>query len=128
MLRDSGGPCNVRSGADLQHVLVEKPISIDLETSRNVVQVAEAHPEIKVMVGFSRRCESADHLAPNRVYASDCIWAHICICLLIVDESYRETKRLIDEGALGAVHMIRSATNDQYDPSGKPICSLAYVA
>jgi myo-inositol 2-dehydrogenase/D-chiro-inositol 1-dehydrogenase len=37
--------------------LVEKPISIDLETSRNVVRVAEAHPEIKVMVGFSRRCK-----------------------------------------------------------------------
>ena len=41
----------------LQHVLVEKPISIDLETSRQVVRAAEQRPDLKVMVGFSRRCE-----------------------------------------------------------------------
>lgn len=43
----------------MQHVLLEKPISIDLETSREVVQMAEKHPELKVMVGFSRRCRSS---------------------------------------------------------------------
>lgn len=46
----------VRDKADGQHVLCEKPISIDLETSRSVVNFAESHPELKVMVGFSRRC------------------------------------------------------------------------
>ncbi|WVF66965.1 hypothetical protein IAT40_001708 [Kwoniella sp. CBS 6097] len=73
-----------------KHVLVEKPISIDLKTSRQVVQEVEQHPDIKVMVGFSRR----------------------------FDESYREVKRMIDTGRLGKPHLVKSATNDQYDPSG----------
>jgi predicted dehydrogenase len=42
--------------SDKQHVLLEKPISIDLETARDVVKYAESKPELKVMVGFSRRC------------------------------------------------------------------------
>ena len=41
-----------------QHVLLEKPISIDVEDSRPVVEAAEKHPELKVMIGFVRRCES----------------------------------------------------------------------
>ncbi|WWD01549.1 hypothetical protein V866_008494 [Kwoniella sp. B9012] len=72
------------------HVLLEKPISIDVETSRQVVREAERFPELKVMVGFSRR----------------------------FDESYREVKRMIDEGTFGKTHLVKSATNDQYDPSG----------
>lgn len=43
--------------AELQHVLLEKPISLDLETSKEVVEAAKRHPELKVMVGLSRRCE-----------------------------------------------------------------------
>ncbi|WVW83255.1 hypothetical protein I302_105274 [Kwoniella bestiolae CBS 10118] len=73
-----------------KHVLLEKPISIDVETSRQVVHEAEKFPELKVMVGFSRR----------------------------FDESYREVKRMIEEGILGQTHLVKSATNDQYDPSG----------
>ncbi|WWC87436.1 uncharacterized protein L201_002325 [Kwoniella dendrophila CBS 6074] len=73
-----------------KHVLVEKPISIDLETSRKVVEETEKYPHLKVMVGFSRR----------------------------FDESYREVKKLIDQGKLGKPHLIKSATNDQHDPSG----------
>ncbi|WRT65304.1 uncharacterized protein IL334_002247 [Kwoniella shivajii] len=73
-----------------KHVLLEKPISIDLETSRAVVREAEKHPELKVMIGFSRR----------------------------FDESYREVKKMIDTGRLGQPHLVKSATNDQHDPSG----------
>jgi hypothetical protein len=35
-----------------------------------------------------------------------------------VDESYKEVKRQIDKGLLGSPYLIKSATNDQYDPSG----------
>ncbi|WWC60052.1 uncharacterized protein I303_102615 [Kwoniella dejecticola CBS 10117] len=73
-----------------KHVLLEKPISIDLETSRQVVEETKKCPDLKVMVGFSRR----------------------------FDESYREVKNMIDAGKLGKPHLIKSATNDQHDPSG----------
>jgi myo-inositol 2-dehydrogenase/D-chiro-inositol 1-dehydrogenase len=36
-----------------------------------------------------------------------------------VDESYKEVKRQIDAGLLGTPYLIKSATNDMYDPSGK---------
>ncbi|ORY26985.1 hypothetical protein BCR39DRAFT_497705 [Naematelia encephala] len=72
------------------HVLLEKPISIDVETSKEVVKVAEAHPELKTMVAFVRR----------------------------FDESTRELKRMIDDGEMGEVHLLKSASNDPYDPSG----------
>lgn len=39
------------------HVLLEKPITIDYESSVPVVEAAEAHPELKVMIGFVRRCK-----------------------------------------------------------------------
>jgi myo-inositol 2-dehydrogenase/D-chiro-inositol 1-dehydrogenase len=39
-------------------------------------------------------------------------------CFLLVDESYKEAKARIDSGQLGKVYMIKSVTNDQYDPSG----------
>ncbi|KAK6907001.1 hypothetical protein I203_100990 [Kwoniella mangroviensis CBS 8507] len=73
-----------------KHVLLEKPISIDLETSRTVVEETKKFPDLKVMVGFSRR----------------------------FDESYRSVKEMIDQGKLGEPHLIKSATNDQHDPSG----------
>ncbi|ODN76345.1 myo-inositol 2-dehydrogenase [Cryptococcus wingfieldii CBS 7118] len=73
-----------------KHVLVEKPISIDLQTSRDVVEETKKFPDLKVMVGFSRR----------------------------FDESYREAYKMINTGKLGKPHLIKSATNDQYDPSG----------
>ncbi|WWC69050.1 uncharacterized protein I206_102986 [Kwoniella pini CBS 10737] len=73
-----------------KHVLLEKPISIDLETSRQVVEETKKYPGLKVMVGFSRR----------------------------FDESYREVKKMINAGTLGTPHLIKSATNDQHDSSG----------
>lgn len=36
-----------------------------------------------------------------------------------VDESYREAKRMIDTGLVGQPFLIKSSTNDQYDPSGE---------
>ncbi|WVQ73561.1 hypothetical protein IAR50_003139 [Cryptococcus sp. DSM 104548] len=73
-----------------KHVLVEKPISTDLETSRQVVEEIKKFPHLKVMVGFVRR----------------------------FDDSYREARRMIQEGQLGKPHLVKAATNDQYDPSG----------
>ncbi|WWC61259.1 uncharacterized protein I303_103840 [Kwoniella dejecticola CBS 10117] len=73
-----------------KHVLCEKPISISIEESIPVVKAAAEHPEVKVMIGFSRR----------------------------YDASYRETKGRIEAGQLGTPYLIKSATNDQYDPSG----------
>ncbi|KAL7418287.1 hypothetical protein Q5752_006743 [Cryptotrichosporon argae] len=73
-----------------KHVLLEKPISIDVDKAKPVIDEATAHPELKVMIGFSRR----------------------------FDASYREAKQRIVNGQLGKVYMIKSCTNDQYDPSG----------
>ncbi|OCF40567.1 myo-inositol 2-dehydrogenase [Kwoniella heveanensis CBS 569] len=102
-LRDSGAdavliasetgqhaPLTIASVKAGKHVLLEKPISIDLDTSRQVVNEVSQYPDLKVMVGFSRR----------------------------FDESNREIKRMIDAGRLGQPHLVKSATNDQYDPSG----------
>jgi predicted dehydrogenase len=40
-----------------QHVLLEKPISVDVKKAIPVVEAAAAHPHLKTMIGFSRRCE-----------------------------------------------------------------------
>ncbi|GFZ43076.1 hypothetical protein JCM24511_00794 [Saitozyma sp. JCM 24511] len=73
-----------------KHVLVEKPVSVDQETAKEFASRAKQYPGLKVMVGFSRR----------------------------FDESYREAKRMIDTGLVGQPFLIKSSTNDQYDPSG----------
>ncbi|ODO04945.1 hypothetical protein I350_05556 [Cryptococcus amylolentus CBS 6273] len=41
------------------HVLLEKPISIDVEDTRPVVDAASKKPEVKVMIGFVRRYDQA---------------------------------------------------------------------
>ncbi|KIR26189.1 transposase subfamily [Cryptococcus deuterogattii 99/473] len=73
-----------------KHVLLEKPISVDVDLSRPVVEAAAKRPELKIMIGFSRR----------------------------FDISYEEAKRRIDDGSLGKPYLVKSCTNDQYDPSG----------
>jgi myo-inositol 2-dehydrogenase/D-chiro-inositol 1-dehydrogenase len=45
-----------------KHVLLEKPISIDVEDSRPVLAVADSRPDLKVMIGFVRRCEWSDNI------------------------------------------------------------------
>lgn len=73
-----------------KHVLLEKPISVDVKDSLPVIKAVEEHPHLKLMIGLSRR----------------------------FDQSYREVKKMIDAGQLGKPYLIRSCTNDQYDPSG----------
>ncbi|RWA03988.1 hypothetical protein EKO27_g11116 [Xylaria grammica] len=41
------------------HVLCEKPISLSIDTCREVIQAAKAKPHLKVMCGFSRRFDSS---------------------------------------------------------------------
>lgn len=72
------------------HVLCEKPISIDLEKTRPVLEAAAKVPKQKVLVGFSRR----------------------------YDKSYRDAKAALQDGGLGKPYLIKSATNDLYDASG----------
>ncbi|KAE8540868.1 hypothetical protein D1P53_002220 [Cryptococcus gattii VGV] len=72
------------------HVLLEKPISVDVETSRRVVETAKKYPKLKTMVAFVRR----------------------------FDDSNRELKALIDSGKMGKLHTLRSGSNDPYDESG----------
>ncbi|OCF61446.1 hypothetical protein L486_01094 [Kwoniella mangroviensis CBS 10435] len=73
-----------------KHVLVEKPISVDQHTAEQFELQAREFPYLKVMVGFSRR----------------------------FDQSYQEAKQLIDSGVVGKPFLVKSSTNDQYDPSG----------
>jgi len=40
----------------MQHVLLEKPISIDVKLAEPVLDAAQARPDLKIMVGLSRRC------------------------------------------------------------------------
>lgn len=44
------------------HVLLEKPISVDVEESKPVVAAAEARKDVKVMIGFVRRCKLSPEL------------------------------------------------------------------
>ncbi|WRT66044.1 uncharacterized protein IL334_002996 [Kwoniella shivajii] len=73
-----------------KHVLVEKPISVDQETAEEFAEQVSQFPNLKVMVGFSRR----------------------------FDQSYQDAKKLISSGAVGKPFLVKSSTNDQYDPSG----------
>ncbi|OWT39483.1 myo-inositol 2-dehydrogenase [Cryptococcus neoformans Bt1] len=73
-----------------KHVLLEKPISIDVEAARPVLEAVKQHPEVKVMVGFVRR----------------------------FDESYQYAHRQITHGNVGKVYLVKSASNDTFDPTG----------
>lgn len=37
--------------------MVEKPIAVDVETTRKVVEAAKTKPHLKFLVPFCRRCE-----------------------------------------------------------------------
>ncbi|KAF9737851.1 NAD binding rossmann fold-containing protein [Paraphaeosphaeria minitans] len=73
-----------------KHVLCEKPLSTKLEISEQVLRVANAHPNQKVMCGFSRR----------------------------FDASYLAAYRNATSGSIGRPTILRSQTCDKYDPSG----------
>ncbi|WOO78233.1 scyllo-inositol 2-dehydrogenase (NAD(+)) [Vanrija pseudolonga] len=72
------------------HVMVEKPIAVDIETTRVVLEKAKTKPHLKFLVPFCRR----------------------------FDESYRSLKTLVDSGDLGDIHAVQTDCLDKQDPSG----------
>ncbi|KAF2689704.1 NAD(P)-binding protein [Lentithecium fluviatile CBS 122367] len=73
-----------------KHVLCEKPLSTDLAVCQKVLSTARAHPNQKVMCGFSRR----------------------------FDSSYLSAYTATLAGSIGRPTILRSQTCDKYDPSG----------
>ncbi|CAG9973779.1 unnamed protein product [Clonostachys byssicola] len=71
------------------HVICEKPISVDLIATKEVVEKAAANPHLKFLVPFTRR----------------------------YDKSYRTAKALVDKGDLGEIHAIETTCHDQQDPN-----------
>lgn len=49
----------MRWSADRQHVMCEKPIAVDIATTKEVVAKAKANPHLKFLVPFCRRCKLA---------------------------------------------------------------------
>ncbi|KAF2480996.1 hypothetical protein BDY17DRAFT_311797 [Neohortaea acidophila] len=72
------------------HVMCEKPISIDIVTTAEVVNKAASKPHLKFLLPFSRR----------------------------YDESHREAKLLVDNGSLGQIHAVETTCYDKQDDSG----------
>ncbi|KAN0060072.1 hypothetical protein ACQY0O_008045 [Thecaphora frezii] len=72
------------------HVLLEKPVSIDLEGHKQVVDAAKKRPDVRILVALSRR----------------------------FDPTYRNAKARVKEGSMGHVHLVRSATVDRFDEEG----------
>ncbi|RAH83151.1 NAD binding Rossmann fold oxidoreductase [Aspergillus japonicus CBS 114.51] len=78
-------------GLDLGlHVMCEKPISVDVITTEEVLAKAASKPHLRFLVPFCRR----------------------------YDESYRQVKQMVQDGALGDVHAVESSCLDQQDPTG----------
>ncbi|KAL1844783.1 hypothetical protein VTK73DRAFT_1800 [Phialemonium thermophilum] len=71
------------------HVVCEKPISVDVATTAEVIEKAASKPHLKFLVPFTRR----------------------------YDKSYRTAKAMIDEGELGTIHAIETTCLDQQDPN-----------
>lgn len=72
-----------------KHILCEKPVSIDLESTLPVLEAQKAHPEIKCMVAFVRRFDASNKAAHEQMASIG-----------------------------GKPYMIKSATMDRHDPSG----------
>ncbi|KAI8276300.1 putative oxidoreductase YrbE [Colletotrichum sp. SAR11_57] len=69
------------------HVMCEKPISVDIITTKDVVAKSAANPHLKFLLPFSRR----------------------------YDESYRVTKQMADNGQLGEIHAVEASCLDPQD-------------
>ncbi|KAK5688072.1 hypothetical protein LTS10_000050 [Elasticomyces elasticus] len=69
------------------HVMCEKPISVDITTTEEVVIKAASKPHLKFLLPFSRR----------------------------YDASYQTTKRLVDNGELGTIHAVEASCLDPQD-------------
>ncbi|EIM23776.1 NAD(P)-binding protein [Wallemia mellicola CBS 633.66] len=70
-----------------KHLLLEKPIAVNLDDAAPVVAEAKRNPHLKILVGMSRR----------------------------FDDSYREAFNRIQSGELGDVFHYYGVTNDQYN-------------
>ncbi|TIB28131.1 hypothetical protein E3P86_03923, partial [Wallemia ichthyophaga] len=70
-----------------KHLLLEKPIAVNLDDALPVVEEAKKNPHLKILVGMSRR----------------------------FDESYREAFNRVKGGELGDVFHYYGVTNDQYN-------------
>ncbi|KAL4893493.1 NAD binding Rossmann fold oxidoreductase [Aspergillus ambiguus] len=78
-------------GLDLGlHVMCEKPISVDVTTTAEVLAKATSKPHLKFLVPFCRR----------------------------YDDSYRAAKQIVDSGSLGEIHAVETTCLDQQDPTG----------
>ncbi|KFZ06248.1 hypothetical protein V501_07592 [Pseudogymnoascus sp. VKM F-4519 (FW-2642)] len=78
-------------GLDLGlHVMCEKPISVDVIATQEVVEKAASKPHLKFLIPFCRR----------------------------YDDSFRATKLLVKDGSLGEIHAVESTCLDQQDPTG----------
>lgn len=90
------------------HVMCEKPVSVDIATTRAVVEKSASRPDLKFLVPFTRRCK----WCLTRVFALLGSW------LSLDDKSYRQAKALIDNGTLGEIHAVETTGIDQADPNG----------
>ncbi|KAL4736408.1 hypothetical protein BDV11DRAFT_207652 [Aspergillus similis] len=72
------------------HVMCEKPISVDLPTTEEVLAKAASKPHLKFLVPFCRR----------------------------YDESYRSAKQTVQNKELGDIHAVETSCLDQQDPTG----------
>ncbi|RSH80751.1 hypothetical protein EHS25_007087 [Saitozyma podzolica] len=83
-------PLTIKAVEKGLHVLLEKPISIDVEDSRPVLAVADSRPDLKVMIGFVRRFDTA----------------------------FKQLHTHLTSTAAGQPFLLKSTTQDAYDPSG----------
>ncbi|CAK7231767.1 hypothetical protein SBRCBS47491_008040 [Sporothrix bragantina] len=72
------------------HVMCEKPISIDVITTEEVMAKAASKPDQVFLVPFNKR----------------------------YDESYQFTKKMLQDGSLGEVHAVETHNADQQEPNG----------
>ncbi|KAL1893124.1 hypothetical protein Sste5346_006556 [Sporothrix stenoceras] len=72
------------------HVMCEKPISIDVITTEEVMAKAASKPNQVFLVPFTKR----------------------------YDESYQVTKKMLEDGTLGEVHAVETHNSDQQEPNG----------
>jgi len=73
-----------------KHVLVEKPLALNVSDCERVLAVSEQHPDLVAMVGFVRR----------------------------FDPSYLSAFQSVEAGEIGRPFLVRSQTCDQNDPDG----------
>ncbi|ETS77436.1 hypothetical protein PFICI_11310 [Pestalotiopsis fici W106-1] len=69
------------------HVMCEKPISVDIITTEEVVAKSASKPHLKFLLPFSRR----------------------------YDDSYRATKAMVENGQLGEIHAVEASCLDPQD-------------